>query len=188
MKSITGPALENVMNDNVRLIPSKFKNTYNHWMSNVRDWCISRQLWWGHRIPAWYAPDGSFAVAKTQEEAFSILQSQITGLKPADLKQDDDVLDTWFSSWLWPMAVFDTSIFTHPQDNKGNEDLNYYYPTNDLVTAPEILFFWVARMIIAGYHTAEKNPLPMSTSRELFATSKEEKCRSPWGTRPTRWN
>lgn len=149
MKDITKPALEHVMNDDIQLIPPKFKNTYNHWMSNVRDWCISRQLWWGHRIPAWYAPDGSFVVAKTKEEAYSQFSMVNGQWSIHDLKQDEDVLDTWFSSWLWPIAVFDTSVFK--DGNEGNEDLNYYYPTNDLVTAPEILFFWVARMIIAGY-------------------------------------
>lgn len=141
MKDISRPAWENVMNDTIRLIPPKFKNTYNHWMENVRDWNISRQLWWGHRIPAWYAADGTVIVAKNQEEALA--QAAEKGL--GDLTQDEDVLDTWFSSWLWPISVFDG--FKDPE----NEDIQYYYPTNDLVTAPEILFFWVARMIIAGY-------------------------------------
>lgn len=149
MKAITKPALDNVMNDTIRLIPPKFKNTYNHWMENVRDWCISRQLWWGHRIPAWYAPDGTFAVAKTRQEAYEQLSAKNPTLHEDNLKQDDDVLDTWFSSWLWPIAVFDCSVFK--DGNRGNSELNYFYPTNDLVTAPEILFFWVARMIIAGY-------------------------------------
>ena len=149
MKDITKPALEHVMNDDIQLIPPKFKNTYNHWMSNVRDWCISRQLWWGHRIPAWYAADGNFVVARTREEAFSEFKIQNSKTKFEEIRQDEDVLDTWFSSWLWPIAVFDTTVFK--DGNEGNEDLNYYYPTNDLVTAPEILFFWVARMIIAGY-------------------------------------
>jgi valyl-tRNA synthetase len=158
MDVITKPAHANVMNDTVQLIPSKFKNTYNHWMSNVRDWCISRQLWWGHRIPAWYAPDGTYTVAKTREEAFENFKSQIPNLKVEDLVQDPDVMDTWFSSWLWPIAVFDTTIFKDSKNNKGNKDLNYYYPTNDLVTAPEILFFWVARMIIAGYEYRNDKP------------------------------
>lgn len=146
MKDISKPALENVMNDTIKLIPPKFKNTYNHWMENVRDWNISRQLWWGHRIPAYYLADGSFIVAKSLEEAVKI-GNTVKGLNitEADLTQDEDVLDTWFSSWLWPISVFDG--FKDPE----NEDINYYYPTNDLVTAPEILFFWVARMIIAGY-------------------------------------
>lgn len=150
MENITKPALESVMNDTIKLIPPKFKNTYNHWMSNVRDWCISRQLWWGQRIPAWYDEQGNYAVAKTKEEAYAKLKAQRSTLKMEDIKQDEDVLDTWFSSWLWPISVFDPSIFGDP-NNKGNKDLNYYYPTNDLITAPEILFFWVARMIIAGY-------------------------------------
>ncbi len=149
MDTITKPALEHVMNDDVRLIPAKFKNTYHHWMANVRDWCISRQLWWGHRIPAWYDNEGNYVVAKTESEALQEYSKKFPGKPTPALIQDSDVMDTWFSSWLWPIAVFDTSIFK--DGNKGNADLNYYYPTNDLVTAPEILFFWVARMIIAGY-------------------------------------
>ncbi len=163
MDTITKPALEHVMNDDIQLLPPKFKNTYHHWMSNVRDWCISRQLWWGHRIPAWYNEDGEFVVAKTKEEA--IQQFKIQNSKFNTIKQDEDVMDTWFSSWLWPIAVFDTSVFK--DGNKGlpaermkagNADLNYFYPTNDLVTAPEILFFWVARMIIAGYEYRGEMP------------------------------
>ena len=147
MKRLSEPALENVMNDTIQLIPPKFKNTYNHWMANVRDWCISRQLWWGHRIPAFYMPDGTCIVAKDKKAALKIARDkyQLYALSETDLTQDEDVLDTWFSSWLWPISVFDG--FKDPT----NEDINYYYPTNDLVTAPEILFFWVARMIIAGY-------------------------------------
>src|SRR5690606_3692656 len=144
MEELVKPALENVMNDNIQLHPSKFKNMYRSWMENVRDWCISRQLWWGHRIPAYYLPDGKIVVAETAEAALEKAKT-LSGndqLKPEDLRQDDDVLDTWFSSWLWPISVFDG--FKHPE----NKDINYYYPTNDLVTAPEILFFWVARMII----------------------------------------
>jgi valyl-tRNA synthetase len=156
MSLITKPAHEHVMNDDVQLLPPKFKNTYNHWMSNVRDWCISRQLWWGHRIPAWYDHEGNFVIARTEAEAMSEHQQQFPEAKSRKLVQDPDVMDTWFSSWLWPMAVFDTSIFK--DGNKGNEDLNYYYPTNDLVTAPEILFFWVARMIIAGYEYRGQKP------------------------------
>lgn len=155
MDTITKPALEHVMNDDIQLIPPKFKNTYHHWMANVRDWCISRQLWWGHRIPAWYNEDGDFVVAKTKEEAEELFKIQ--NLKFKTLKQDEDVLDTWFSSWLWPIAVFDTTVFKD-SSNQGNKDLNYYYPTNDLVTAPEILFFWVARMIIAGYEYRSEMP------------------------------
>ena len=147
MKDISGKALEAVMEEEVVLIPNKFKNTYRHWMENVKDWCISRQLWWGQRIPAWYLPDGSFVVAQTESEALSLARTQSgnEALPLQDLRQDEDCLDTWFSSWLWPISVFDG--FKNPD----NKDINYYYPTNDLVTAPEILFFWVARMIIAGY-------------------------------------
>ncbi len=143
MKELSQPALENVMNDNIRFFPPKFKNSYRNWMENVKDWCISRQLWWGHRIPAWFAPDGNFAVAKTAEEALSILNEKSNKYAITDLTQDPDVLDTWFSSWLWPISVFDGFY--------KKEEVDYYYPTNDLVTAPEIMFFWVARMIIAGY-------------------------------------
>jgi valyl-tRNA synthetase len=148
MKELAQPALENVMNGKIQFHPDKMKNTYRHWMENVKDWCISRQLWWGHRIPAYYYADGQndFVVAKTIEEA-AILASEKLGrtIHVSDLRQDEDALDTWFSSWLWPISVFNG--LTRP----GNEEIKYYYPTNDLVTAPEIMFFWVARMIIAGY-------------------------------------
>ncbi|MFN5147920.1 MAG: valine--tRNA ligase [Flavobacteriia bacterium] len=148
MKEISQPALDNVMNGNIKFHPDKFKNTYKHWMENVKDWCISRQLWWGHRIPAWFYGEGAedYVVSKTVEEAIE-LATQKTGrtISAAELRQDEDVLDTWFSSWLWPISVFNG--LTRP----GNEEIKYYYPTNDLVTAPEIMFFWVARMIIAGY-------------------------------------
>jgi valyl-tRNA synthetase len=157
MKDLTKPALENVMNDNIQLIPAKFKNTYKHWMENVRDWCISRQLWWGQRIPAWYAPDGSCVVAKTKEEAFAQLLMVDGRWTMDNISQDEDVLDTWFSSCLWPISVFDPTIFGDSK-NKGNADLNYYYPTNDLITAPEILFFWVARMVMMGYEYRGEMP------------------------------
>lgn len=153
MGEMAGPALEYVNNGDIKLIPDKFINTYRHWMENVKDWCISRQLWWGQQIPAWYAPNGEVVVAKTAEEAlnqFKIQNSKFKNLTIDDLKQDDDVVDTWFSSWLWPISVFDPTVFGNPE-SKGNADLQYYYPTNDLVTAPEILFFWVARMIMAGH-------------------------------------
>ncbi|WP_274476080.1 valine--tRNA ligase [Mangrovimonas aestuarii] len=156
MTDLAKPALDNVMNDTIQFHPPKFKNSYRNWMENVRDWNISRQLWWGHQIPAFFYGDGveDFVVAKTAEEALDKAKEK-TGnpdIKIADLKQDPDVLDTWFSSWLWPMSVFDGI------NNPDNEEINYYYPTNDLVTAPEIMFFWVARMIIAGYEY--KNELP----------------------------
>ena len=155
MKDLAEPALKAVMEDDVKLVPQKFKNTYRHWMENVRDWNISRQLWWGHRIPAFFYGDNpnDFVVAKTIEEAVP-LASEKTGKKltVADLKQDEDALDTWFSSWLWPISVFDGIR------NPENEEINYYYPTRDLVTAPEILFFWVARMIIAGYEYRGEKP------------------------------
>lgn len=146
MEELAKPALEAVMNDEIHFHPAKFKNLYRHWMENVKDWCISRQLWWGHRIPVYYLPDGTFVVAETEAEALAEAQ-KMTGnatLTLADLKQDEDVLDTWASSWLWPISVFDGF-------NPDNNEIDYYYPTNDLVTAPEIIFFWVARMIIAGY-------------------------------------
>jgi valyl-tRNA synthetase len=147
MARMSQPALENVMNDTIQLIPPKFKNTYRHWMENVRDWNISRQLWWGHRIPAYYLNDGTIIVAKSKREALrkAQLEYQLFALTEEDIRQDEDVLDTWFSSWLWPISVFNGI------KEPDNEDINYYYPTNDLVTAPEILFFWVARMIVAGY-------------------------------------
>ncbi len=148
MDEMAKPALDYVLKGDIKLIPEKFINTYRHWMENIKDWCISRQLWWGQQIPAWYLPDGQFVIAKTREEAFEQAKnptSHISHLTSQDLKQDEDVLDTWFSSWLWPISVFDG--FEDP----NNDDINYYYPTNDLVTAPEILFLWVARMIMAGH-------------------------------------
>lgn len=165
MKKISGPALKAVMDDEIKFYPAKFKNLYRHWMENIKDWCISRQLWWGHRIPAWYAPDGSFAVAVTKEEAYQKLVDQwciVNGQRHGpihhspfsidDIKQDEDCLDTWFSSWLWPFEVF------KGLSNPGNNEINYYYPTNTLVTAPEIIFFWVARMIMAGFEYMGKKP------------------------------
>jgi len=154
MEKISKPALDAVMQGDVHLHPSKFRNLYRHWMENVHDWCISRQLWWGHRIPAWYFGNNDFVVAESAEDALRLARekSKNKELKQSDLRQDEDVLDTWFSSWLWPITSFDGI------NNPDNEDLKYYYPTNDLITAPEILFFWVARMIIAGYEYRNEKP------------------------------
>jgi valyl-tRNA synthetase len=155
MENLAKPALDAVESGAVNIIPAKYKNTYRHWMENVRDWCISRQLWWGHRIPAYYLPNSNeFVVADTAEKALELAKFK-TGnpnLTISDLRQEGDVLDTWFSSWLWPISVFDGIC------NPENPDFKYYYPSNDLVTAPEILFFWVARMIIAGYEYAGDKP------------------------------
>jgi valyl-tRNA synthetase len=154
MDEVVKPALENVLNDTIKFHPAKFKNIYRHWMSNIKDWCISRQLWWGHQIPVYYLSDGEFVVAETAEKALELARKK-TGnqeLTHEDLHQDEDVLDTWFSSWLWPISVFDG--IRKPK----NADINYYYPTSDLVTAPDIIFFWVARMIIAGYEYKEVYP------------------------------
>jgi valyl-tRNA synthetase len=161
MKDLSKPALEAVMNDTIRLFPDKYKNVYRYWMENVRDWCISRQLWWGHRIPAYYYSDTGFVVAETEEEAL-VLARRATGregLTAADLRQDEDVLDTWFSSWLWPLTCFNGI------NEPDNADIKYYYPSNVLVTAPEILFFWVARMIIAGYEYRSREPF-----RDVYLT------------------
>ncbi|WP_395802752.1 valine--tRNA ligase [Daejeonella sp.] len=152
MSEMSEPALDYVLNGEVKLIPEKFINTYKHWMENVKDWCISRQLWWGQRIPAWYNLKGEWVVAKTKDEAIEEFKKQFPDSDHSDIRQDDDVVDTWFSSWLWPISVFDG--FKDPD----NKDINYYYPTNDLVTAPEILFFWVARMIMAGHEFRGKAP------------------------------
>ncbi len=144
--------LTDVINDDIQIVPAKFKNTYRHWLENVKDWCISRQLWWGQRIPAWYLPSGEVVVALSLEEASEKFKIQGLNFKEEDIKQDEDVLDTWFSSWLWPISVFDG--FKDP----NNADIKFYYPTNVLVTAPEILFFWVARMIMAGYEFRGEKP------------------------------
>ncbi len=152
MEELCKPALENVVNGKIKFHPAKFINTYKHWMENIRDWCISRQLWWGHRIPAYYLPDGSFVVAETPEEALELAREKDPSLSAESLRQEEDVLDTWASSWLWPISVFNGI------DDPDNEEIKYYYPTNDLVTAPEILFFWVARMIISGYEYKQDLP------------------------------
>ncbi len=149
MDALAKDALESVESGKVKLIPDKYRNTYRHWMENVRDWCISRQLWWGQRIPAYYLPDGQFVVEPTPEAALEAARKINPDITAADLKQDEDVLDTWFSSWLWPISVFDPEMPGHPE-HEPNKDLAYYYPTNDLVTGPDILFFWVARMVMAG--------------------------------------
>ena len=147
MQHFADMALPPVMNDELKFYPAKYKNTYRNWLENIKDWCISRQLWWGHRIPAYYLPEGGFVVAATAEEALTkaIEKTGNADLKVEDLRQDEDCLDTWFSSWLWPISLFDGI------NNPGNEEIKYYYPTSDLVTGPDIIFFWVARMIMAGY-------------------------------------
>ena len=147
MQHFADMALPPVMNDELKFYPAKYKNTYRNWLENIKDWCISRQLWWGHRIPAYFLPQGGFVVAETPEEALKLAQEKSgnPSLKLEDLRQDDDCLDTWFSSWLWPISLFDGI------NNPGNEEIKYYYPTSDLVTGPDIIFFWVARMIMAGY-------------------------------------
>ncbi len=154
MEDLAKPALEGVEKDDIKYVPSKFKNLYRHWMTNIKDWCISRQLWWGHQIPAWYLPDGSYVVAETEEDALvkAIEKTNDASLTLADLKQDPDCLDTWFSSWLWPISLFNGIL------EPDNEEIRYYYPTTDLVTAPDIIFFWVARMIMAGYEFMGKEP------------------------------
>ena len=154
MKEISEPATKAVLEDIIRFVPEKYKNTYRHWMENIKDWCISRQLWWGQRIPAYYLPKGGYVVAETAEKALALAHEKTgdTSLTLADLRQDDDVLDTWFSSWLWPISVFDGIR------NPDNEQIKYYYPTNDLVTGPDIIFFWVARMIMAGYEYRGEKP------------------------------
>ncbi len=154
MTELSKPALDSVMNGDVHIHPAKFKNLYRHWMENVHDWCISRQLWWGHRIPAWYYDNNEFVVAENINEALELAREKSgnAALSINDLHEDEDVLDTWFSSWLWPITSFDGI------NNPENPDIRYYYPTNDLITAPEILFFWVARMIIAGYEYRNQKP------------------------------
>jgi len=182
MKELSEPALEQVMNDTIQLQPAKFKNTYRHWMENVKDWCISRQLWWGHRIPAYFygAAPNDYVVAESVEAAVE-LAKQKTGnaeLTAEGLRQDEDVLDTWFSSWLWPISVFDGIRYP------DNEDIKYYYPTNDLVTAPEILFFWVARMIIAGYEYRNEKPFDTVYLTGIVRDSMRRKMSKSLGNSP----
>ncbi|MDR2912032.1 MAG: valine--tRNA ligase [Alistipes sp.] len=154
MTSLAEPALRAVMDEMIRFVPAKYKNTYNHWMTGIKDWCISRQLWWGQRIPAYFIPGGGYVVAETPAEALELARAKCgdSDLQLADLRQDEDVLDTWFSSWLWPISVFDGVR------NPDNADIKYYYPTNDLVTGPDIIFFWVARMIMSGYEYRGERP------------------------------
>ncbi len=154
MKHFADMALPPVMNDELKFYPAKYKNTYRNWLENIKDWCISRQLWWGHRIPAYFLPEGGYVVAETVEEALALAKEKTgnVNLTVNDLRQDEDCLDTWFSSWLWPISLFDG--INHP----GNAEISYYYPTSDLVTGPDIIFFWVARMIMAGYEFESKMP------------------------------
>ncbi len=152
MQHLADPALASVEDGVIKFVPEKFKTTYRRWLTDIRDWCISRQLWWGHRVPAYYLPDGSFVVAETAEEALKLAQELTPELTAADLHQDEDCLDTWFSSWLWPISLFNGIL------DPDNEEIKYYYPTSDLVTGPDIIFFWVARMIMAGYEYMGKQP------------------------------
>ena len=145
MESFSKPALDHVMNDDIQFHPPKFKNTYRHWMENIKDWCVSRQLWWGQQIPAYFYEGNKYVVAENKQDALTLAQKENPSVTMDDLKQDSDVLDTWFSSWLWPISVFDGIR------NPNNAEISYYYPTNDLITGPDILFFWVARMVMAGY-------------------------------------
>lgn len=152
METLAKPALDSVEDGVLKFVPEKFTSTYRHWLTDIRDWCISRQLWWGHRVPAWYLPNGKFVVAENEEEALELAKVIMPEIKAEDLHQDEDSLDTWFSSWLWPVSLFNGIL------EPDNEEIKYYYPTSDLVTAPDIIFFWVARMVMAGYHFMGKQP------------------------------
>ena len=178
MEEFSKPALEHVMNDDIQFHPAKFKNTYRHWMENIKDWCVSRQLWWGQQIPVYYYEGNKFVVAETKEEALVLAQKEKEDVTIADLRQDEDVLDTWFSSWLWPISVFDGIR------NPDNEEINYYYPTNDLITAPDILFFWVARMIMAGYEYRKELPFKNVYLTGLVRDDKGRKMSKTLGNSP----
>ncbi|MBT4737809.1 MAG: valine--tRNA ligase, partial [Flavobacteriales bacterium] len=178
MEEFSKPALKHVMNDDIQFHPAKFKNTYRHWMENIKDWCVSRQLWWGQQIPAYYYEGNKFVVAQTKEEALLLAQKEKPSVTLADLRQDEDVLDTWFSSWLWPISVFDGIR------NPDNEEINYYYPTNDIITGPDILFFWVARMIMAGYEYRQELPFKNVYFTGLVRDKKGRKMSKTLGNSP----
>ena len=180
MQHFADMALPPVMNDDLKFYPAKYKNTYRYWMENIKDWCISRQLWWGHRIPAYFLPEGGYVVAATEEEALKLAKEK-TGnpaLTMEDLRQDEDCLDTWFSSWLWPISLFDGI------NNPGNEEIDYYYPTSDLVTGPDIIFFWVARMIMAGYEYEGKMPFKNGYSTGIVRDKLGRKMSKSLGNSP----
>ena len=178
MESFSKTALEHVMNDDIQLHPAKFKNTYRHWMENIKDWCVSRQLWWGQQIPAYFYEGNKYVVAESKEEALFLAQKEKPSATIEDLKQDNDVLDTWFSSWLWPISVFDGIR------NPENKEINYYYPTNDLITGPDILFFWVARMVMAGYEYRKELPFKNVYLTGLVRDEKGRKMSKTLGNSP----